>query len=258
MGAGAETVRPPSSMYLLLEGRALAELGWTKAVMPWLRQAPPGDGHPVKVFPGFIASDYSTRPLRRFLGDLGYRARPWGFGRNLGPRGDLETRMVDRVRYLHRVYGRKVSLVGWSLGGIFAREVARQAPEAVRQVISLGSPFGHPKANHSWRLFERLSGMRIDELDEERLRTLRETPPVPTTAIYSRTDGIAHWRSCVERKGPNSESIEVLGSHCGLGCNPSVLYAIADRLALPEDGWRPFDRTGWRRVLFPRPHRPRA
>lgn len=252
-----DALKPPPLWQLAIEGRAVYELLAGLAARPVLRRGKRGDGHPVMVLPGFVASDLSTRPLRRFLRAQGWSARPWGFGRNLGPRGDLEDRMASRVRHLRRIYGAKVSLVGWSLGGVYAREVAREVPEDVRQVITMGSPFGHPKANRSWRLFERLSGLPINEIDPQRFETMRTPPPVPTTAIYSRTDGVANWRCCVERTGEQSESIGVPGSHCGLGWNPVVQWAIADRLGQPEGAWKPFRRRGLERLLYERPKRNR-
>ncbi len=251
MQAAAEAVQPPSRTLLMLEGRAFWELGAFAASLPVLSQAPRGDGHPVLVLPGLIASDVSTRPLRSFLNNHGYRAHGWGLGRNLGPRPGVQSRMLERLLELHQRYGRKVSLVGWSLGGIFARELAKQAPEAVRMVITLGSPFGgHPKATNAWRVYEMASGEKIDDGNQAFVEALRETPPVPTTAIYSRTDGICAWQSCRERPGPQAENIEVPGSHCGLGHNPAVIYAVAERLAQPENDWRPFERSGWRAFVY--------
>lgn len=250
MTATAEAFPPPSRLLLLMEGRAAYELASSWLAMPLLRRVPRGDGHPVMVLPGFVASDLSTRPLRRFLRGQGYAARPWGFGRNLGPRDQLEARMRHRLGYLRRVYGRKVSLVGWSLGGVYARELARQSPADVRQVITLGSPFQHPRANHSWRLFERLSGRRIEDIEPERFTRMREPPPVPSTAIYSLSDGVTNWRCCVEAPAPHTDNVEVAGSHCGLGCNPLALYVIGDRLAQPEGEWQPFARVGWRRMAY--------
>lgn len=253
-GTSAENGRlgPPSRWLLLCETRAVYELAGLYAVRPFL-ELPRGDGHPVLVFPGFIASGVSTRPLRDFLARQGYAAHCWQQGRNLGLYDGLEERMHERVRDIRRRYGRKVSLVGWSLGGVFAREVARQIPDDVRLVITLGSPFGAPKANHSWRLYNLLSDTKIEELDPARFERMREPPPVPSTAIYSESDGITAWQSCLERSGPLSESIEVSGSHCGLGVNPLVYTAIADRLAQPEGQWRPFRRSGLRRFFFRRP-----
>src|SRR4030095_1152400 len=132
MQAAAQAIHPPSRTLLLLEGRALWELGAFAASLPILSQAPRGDGHPVLVLPGLIASDLSTRPLRSFLNGQGYKAHGWGLGRNLGPRPGVPSMMLARLRELHQRYERKISLVGWSLGGVFARELAKQAPEAVR------------------------------------------------------------------------------------------------------------------------------
>jgi alpha/beta hydrolase fold len=249
-----DEVKPPSLFWLLLEGRAVYELATTALVKPLLRKAPQGDGHPVLVLPGFVASDVSTRPLRRFLKEQGYGAHAWRLGRNLGLRNGLEERIFGRVRELRERYDRKVSLVGWSLGGVFAREVAALEPEHVRSVITLGSPYNaNPKANHSWRAFEWLSGRKIDDIDPARVERLRGPLPVPTTSIYSRQDGITNWRCCVEEESSRAESIGVPGSHCGLGVNPLVLYAIADRLAQPEGHWLPFERSGLRRWAYRRP-----
>ncbi len=145
----AEALRPPSKTLLFLEGRALHELGAFMLLRPWLAAAPRGDGHPVLVLPGLLASDLSTRPLRSFLNAQGYAAHGWKQGRNLGLRAGIEDGMLERVEELHERYGhRKISVVGWSLGGIYARQLAKRAPEKVRSVISLGSPFaGSPQGD---------------------------------------------------------------------------------------------------------------
>jgi pimeloyl-ACP methyl ester carboxylesterase len=236
---------PPSKLLMLLEGRAAGELLTTMMLRRWLRRQPPGDGHPVLLLPGFLASDFSTRPLRRFVRDLGYWAHRWKLGRNLGPRDGLETAIAGRLEEIHRRHQRKVSLVGWSLGGVYARVLANRHPEMVRCVISLGSPFARDtRANNSWRLYEAITGDRLDAIDPERLAEVRRTPPVPTTSIFSRSDGITAWRSALEVTGPHSESVQVPGSHLGLGFNPLVLYVIADRLAESPAGWRPLFRPG--------------
>lgn len=256
MSATTQALNPPSRTLLLLEGRALWELGAFAASLPMLSLAPRGDGHAVLVLPGLIASDLSTRPLRSFLGNQGYAAHGWGQGRNLGPRPGVQSQMLVQLREIYERTGRKVSLVGWSLGGIFARELAKQAPEAVRLVITLGSPFaGHPKATNAWRVYELASGEKVGDRDHAFVESLRQTPPVPTTAIYSRSDGVCAWQSCRERPAPQVENIEIQGSHCGLGHNPAAIYAIADRLAQPESDWQPFDRSGWRRMVYPDPAR---
>jgi pimeloyl-ACP methyl ester carboxylesterase len=255
MSATAQTIDPPSKTLLLLEGRALGELAAFGAALPLLSLAPRGDGHCVLVFPGLIASDISTRPLRAFLGNRGYDVHGWGQGRNFGPRPGVERRMRDHIHELRRRSGRKVSLIGWSLGGVYARQLAKLAPDDVRQVITLGSPFnGSPRATNAWRLYEYASGRSADEA-QALGSALSETPPVPTTAIFSRTDGICAWQCCVETEGPQAENIEVQGSHCGLGHHPAAVYAIADRLAQREGQWKRFDRSGWRSLVFPDPTR---
>jgi pimeloyl-ACP methyl ester carboxylesterase len=160
--------------------------------------------------------------------------------------------MLARIDELFERYGRrKVSLVGWSLGGLYARQLAKSAPDKVRCMISLGSPFaGSPKSTNAWRAYELASGSKVEEHDPFG-GTLAGTPPVPTTSIFSRSDGICAWQACLNEDGPKSENIEVYGSHCGLGHHPAAVYAIADRLAQPEGQWKKFDRRGWRALAFP-------
>ena len=237
-------IAPPSKLWLLLEVRAAGELLTTLALRPLLRRLPRGDGHPVLLLPGFLASDVSTRPLRAFLRDLGYWSHRWNLGRNLGPQGDLERRLADRLDEVYERHGRAVSLIGWSLGGVYARLLANRQPERVRSVITLGAPFAvDTRANNSWRLYEWITGQRLDEIPPEKLAEVRRTPPVPTTAIFSRTDGVTAWQSALQPEGPLAESIEVPGSHLGLGFNPLVFYALADRLAQPEGEWKPYFRA---------------
>jgi pimeloyl-ACP methyl ester carboxylesterase len=248
----ARNAEPPSRWLLMMEGRAFHELAAFLAARPLLSLAPRGDGHPVLVMPGLVASDVSTRPLRGFLRDHGYAAHGWNLGRNRGYYAGLEQQILDRVSDLRRRYRRKVSLVGWSLGGIFARQIAKLVPGDVRTVITLGSPFaGNPKASNAWRLYELVSGHRVDDARIPFAHSLAEPPPVPTTAIYSRSDGICAWQCCVEKRSATTESIEVHGSHCGLGHNPAAVFAVADRLAQPEGEWRPFGRAGWRQFFYP-------
>jgi len=197
MSATAQTLRPPSRTLMLLEGRAVHELGAFLGALPLLSLAPRGDGHPVLVLPGLVASDTSTRPLRSFLKSRGYAVSGWRQGRNLGPREGVQHAMVDLVHELSDTHGRKVSLIGWSLGGVYARQLAKMMPDRVRSVITLGSPFaGNPKATNAWRIYEMASGRRADEQDPPFGGSISATPPVPTTAIFSRTDGICAWKGC--------------------------------------------------------------
>jgi pimeloyl-ACP methyl ester carboxylesterase len=251
-GTTATRVAPPSRLLQLLELRASWELAAGFAALPWLRLAPRGDGHPVLVLPGLVASDRSTRLLRDFLTRRGHDVHGWGLGRNLGPRPKVEEAMLATVDRLHARSGRKVSLVGQSLGGAYARVLAAQRPDAVRCVITLGSPIGgHPRASHAWRIYEFTSGEST--LDPRRWQRLRQTPQVPTTAIYSRSDGVVAWQDSVQARGPMTESIEVVTSHLGMAVHPAVLYAVAERLAQPEGRWRPFERHGWRAAVYPHP-----
>jgi hypothetical protein len=256
MSVAANMLRPPSRALMFLEGRALSELGAFVGALPLLSLAPRGDGHPVLVLPGLVASDASTRPLRSFLKTRGYAVSGWRQGRNLGLREGVQHAMVDLVHELHDTYGQKVSLVGWSLGGLYARQLAKMMPGRVRSVITLGSPFAAgPKATNAWRVYEMASGRRAEEEDGRFGGSLAGAPPVPTTAIFSRTDGICAWQGCMEKASAQSESIEVESSHCGMGHHPAAVYAVADRLAQPEGKWKPFDRSGWRSLVFPDPNR---
>jgi len=256
MSFAAQTLRPPSRALMLLEGRAFHELGAFLGALPLLSLAPRGDGHPVLVLPGLIASDISTRPLRHFLRSKGYAVSGWRQGRNLGLRAGVKDAMVDLLQELNDKSGRKVSLVGWSLGGLSARQLAKMMPERVRQVITLGSPFASgPKSTNAWRVYEMASGRRAEDEDARFGGSLAGAPPVPTTAIFSRTDGVCAWQGCREQASSMSESIAVESSHCGMGHHPAVVYAVADRLAQKEGEWAPFDRGGWRGIVYPDPDR---
>lgn len=250
----ADSLRAPGAFLIALEGRAPLELGATLAAWPLLKSAPQGDGHPVIVFPGLGAGDFSTVPLRNFLDSQGYDTYGWDLGFNFGPREGVLQKSLDRLADIHATTGRKVSLIGWSLGGIYAREFAKALPTHVRSVITLGTPFGgDPKATNAWRFYEFASGLKLD--DARMLHHLKEAPPVPTTSIFSRSDGVVAWPLSLQRESKQAENIEVVASHIGLGMNPAALYAMADRLAHPEGGWKKFDRAGWRRWFFRDPSR---
>jgi len=249
----SEAIAPPHRSLLFLEGRVLLEFAATLSAYPFLRRAPRGDGHPVIVFPGFMASDFSTRVLRGLLRDLGYAAHGWKLDRNLGSSPVLTVQMVARLQEIRARYGRRVSLVGWSLGGIYARELARRFAADVRQVITLASPFRDVEATNVPR-FLREVARREPLPDESDYRRVLHAPlPMPTTAIYSRSDGITAWQSCRLDEGPLSQNIEVASSHLGIGHHPVALLTIADRLAQPDGAWRPFvPPPGWRWPLVPR------
>jgi pimeloyl-ACP methyl ester carboxylesterase len=248
---------PPRLIYALTEpGRFMFEINRLLLAHPFLRRARRGDGHPVMVLPGFLGADGSTTALRYYIREWGYDTHGWGMGRNLGLRAEdpeFENRLADRLAALVRKSGRKVSLVGWSLGGVLARELARSCPEYVRQVITLGSPIGgDPKATTIWRLYELTTDTSLasDLLQERIARIVEPVPGVPCTAIYSRSDGIVSHAIARERKSPLTDNIRIIASHVGLGFSAVVLYAIADRLAQDEHGWQPFHNSCLRRMFY--------
>ena len=242
----AGRLRPPSLALLLAEARGLLEFNASVALAPVLMRAPKGDGHPVLVMPGFLASDLSTAPLRRFIRHLGYDTRAWNLGRNLGGVFAMRPKLRGLLADIHGETGRKVSLIGWSLGGIYARDLALHAPEMVRSVITLGSPFaGDVTATNARRLYEQLSGEHVGVGNESDIAALAGDLGLPATSIYTRGDGVVNWRTCLLQPNDHAENIEViLASHLGLGVNAAALWAIADRLAQSEGDFSPFQRSG--------------
>lgn len=183
------------------------------------------------VLPGFFGDDRGNRPLIRFLRQLGYHATGWGQGQNLGPASFNQDILRERIESLINLGDGKISLVGHSLGGLYAREIAKMEPHVVRQVITLGSPFGrgHDQGSHASKLYQRLNPQMETDIRNQQLET---PPPVPTTAIYTRADGIVDWRTSLQQgEHPLVHNIEVLGSHIGLNMNISVWYWIARKLA---------------------------
>ena len=231
----------PSALLLALEGRAFIEWAACVAAWPLLSHAARGDGHPVLVLPGLTAGDASTWPLRKFIERCGYAVYPWELGLNCGPRDGVVRKLLARLREIERKHGRKVSLVGWSLGGAMARVLAVREPQRVRSVITLGSPLGgHPKATNAWRLFELVSGVRADD---PRLRALMSRhPAVPSTSILSKTDGIVSW------------PMSLIPRHRAIGKHRSQRQpfrhgrqsgrAVGDCRppGAAEGAWKPFDR----------------
>src|SRR5882757_4199288 len=236
-----QRLRAPSLFMMLAEARSLFEFNSSVLLSPLLMRAPRGDGHPVLALPGFLASDLSMAPMRRYLKQLGYDAYAWKMGRNLGGVSSKRGALRDLLTQIHETTARKVSIVGWSLGGVYARDLALQLPDMVRAVITLGSPFANDvRATNATRLYEALSGEAVDDNPEIR-QAIAGDLPVPATSIYSRTDGIVNWRTNLLRPSETAENIEVyLASHVGLGVNPAALWAVADRLAQTEGEFKQF------------------
>ncbi len=254
-------VDPPNLVLLALEFRAFWELG---AVLPaWsaLQRAPKcdaaGDGTHVIVFPGLSAGDISTVPLRKYLNSLGYATEGWNQGLNLGPRSGVLDAAQHQIRQVFETTGRKVSLVGWSLGGVYARELAKMMPEMVHCVITLGTPFaGSPRSTNAWRLYELATGR--NSAIEHSHYDLPMAPTVPTSSIFSRTDGVVAWQGSIQalcQVNPHTENIEVFASHVGIGLNPSAWWAVADRLSQKHASWKPFvapKLMGLHKFVYPR------
>ncbi len=259
----ANSYHRPPLLCSLLELRAPWEAFTLLPSMPILQRAPEGDGEPVLVFPGFMTSDSSTYVMRRFLTKKGYTTYPWEQGRNPGLRDDIYQNLEVLLEKIYLENGQKVNLVGWSLGGVYARTLAHKAPQFVSKVITLGSPFALSNSYDPSdvaipgpivKLYESLNpNIKEDPLvNGEPIWEL--APPVPSTAIYSESDGITSWRYCVDVVSKQTENIRVIGSHCGLTHNPFVMYILSERLSQTEEGWSPFDEKWYHRMIFKKAH----
>lgn len=252
-GATPTRLGPPPVGWLLTEpARSALDLARLGLVAPWLARAPRGDGHPVLVLPGLLAGDVSTTVLRGFLLGLGYQTHGWGLGRNVGPTAEVVAGLPSALEQLALRVGAPVSVIGWSLGGIYARELARRRPELVRQVITLGSPFAirDRRQSRASKTFDRHAHEHAEHFDI-RAGQLRAPVPVPSTAVYSRRDGIVDWRGCIDPPGPRRQNIEVRCSHLGFGHDAATLWVVADRLALPAGAWTRFTPPRMLRLLYP-------
>lgn len=244
----------PHGLFSLLELRALGEVALLPVSWPLMKNVPKGDGHPVLLLPGFMADESTLVALKRFLRGRGYDVASWGLGRNVGLQPRHVDALVQKIRHLHHRTGRKVSLVGWSLGGVFAMVGAHQATECVRQVITLGSPVSvdehgskaAPLVKVLYRMFAHPMGPAVHAM-QPRIRKLRdrEVPAVPISCLFSISDGVVPpQEATVDGDPAHCENIRVAGSHIGLGFNPMVLTIVADRLAQPEGAWQPFRPRG--------------
>ncbi len=223
-------LKPPARLGKYLEARAPFETLTLVPAAPWLLSMPRGDGRQVMLVPGFLADDTSTWPMRRYLDYLGYTALPWSQGRNRGrPERDAKV-LIDHIDSV-RQSDEKITLVGWSLGGVIAREAARLSPATVREVITFGTPVeGGPKYTSTAQLYARKQNLDLDAFEEHIHSVNTKGITQPLTVIYSRSDGIVGWRAAIDRYNPQARHIRVPGSHIGLGTNPLVWRAVAKTL----------------------------
>ena len=221
-------IKKPSKFLLYSDAfRALLEMGSSRIYHSFRKYKKNGDGHPVLVIPGFLGSDYSTGYLRKFIDHIGYHAYEWGLDRNFANFDDLEF-LALKIDHLVGKYHKKVSLIGWSLGGVYARQLAKIKKKRVRQVITLGSPFnGANQPNNIRWLFDNVKEWQgSPKIDAKTIADLPIPAPVPTTAIYSKEDGVVPWEVCIEKEEDEiHQNVQVHGSHLGLGAKPNcILY----------------------------------
>ena len=227
--------RRPSRLATLFELRAPLDWATLLVYMPQLLRAPRGDGRPVMLLPGYATDEKSMRPLGRYLRYLGYDVHDWGQGRNRG-KVDTYTRAIgERTKDLHdRLDGTPVTLIGWSLGGVIARETARLFAPYVREVITLGTPIlGGPKYTTVAKRFARSDNIDLDEFEKEVHARNSEGISQPITSIYSRLDGVVGWRASVDSYNAHARNIEVYSSHFGIGAHGRVWQLIAEILGEP-------------------------
>ena len=240
--------RPSLSLLGTEPWRAAMEFLAFKTQIQQKSSLPVGDGHPVIIFPGLAGDGSTVAPLRDYCESLGYKALDWGRGYNTGPKGELEpwlAALASETAALLRCYDKPATLIGWSLGGIYAREMGKLLTSQVRQVITIGTPFNAESdhTNVGW-LFRLLSGTPA-AIDPEMSQRLRTPPPLPTTSIYSRSDGVVAWETCRHADTfKQVQDIEIDGSHIGMGWNPAVMQIVADRLRQAPANWQPYAFSG--------------
>ncbi len=243
-----EADRPSALLTALEFPRWVGEYAASRVVDTVTHPGDVGEGRPVLVLPGFAASDFVTGRLRGHLRRRGFRVHGWRLGRNIGLTDRLVDGLIERFVEVADQYDQPVSIVGWSFGGLLARRIAHEHPDRVRQIICLGSPWrAEGERTRATAMFERsrarhgLSDRARDIVDQ-----LREPVPVPTTAIWSRSDGITSWAGCAVDEATTpaiAENIEVHSSHAGMVANPLVLAVVVNRLRQDPADWQPFE---WR------------
>ena len=244
----SDILQPPSSSHVMREARGLIELPRLLLRFPALARLPRGNGEPILILPGYGAGDGSTMILKGYLRLLGYRARGWGLGRNRGAASESLPRLLRRLGNLSRRSKQKVAIIGWSFGGYLARELARERPDLVRLVITLGTPVvGGPKYTAAAKSY-RKRGIDIEAIAAEvEQRSRLADLEIPVVAIYSRHDSIVAWEACIDRLSPNIEHVEIKSTHLGFGFSADVYQIIARRLAQFESQATPLTTEPRRR-----------
>lgn len=221
--------KPSWFLYATEAIRALVE--WLRALffMAFYRFPHHGNHRPVMVVPGFLGTDFSTGMLRRFLQKMGFTVYGWNLGQNLGNLKDID-KLVQRLEDIHAKHQHKVILIGWSLGGIYVREIAKKRPEQVAQLFTLGSPFGVPEApNHAVWIYNLFSDFK--KIDADFRAQVPSPAPVPSTALYSYQDGIVPWQACRElQEDELHQNVLVKSSHIGFVRNQAVFQILAERI----------------------------
>jgi pimeloyl-ACP methyl ester carboxylesterase len=251
--ADAAAAGPPPAVLALLEApRALAEYASFAAVTRLLAAGRAGHGRPVLLLPGLLADDRSTRPLRRLLNRAGYAAYGWRLGMNIGPTRRIISGMDAVLGEITDLHGEPASVIGWSLGGMLGYDLVSRHPGAVDRLITLGTPLysTDPRQSRGSPFYDEYAAAHLPDYSRDSWRPPGVTS-VPGTSIFSKTDGVVRWQTCLHPPGPLRENIEVYGSHCGLGFHPAAGYAILDRLAAPTDPWPKFVPPAWLAIHFP-------
>ena len=231
-----EAIEPPAASGMVREALCLVELTRLLLRFPFLFTQPRGKREPVLIFPPHGAGDGSTTLLKAYLRLLGYRARGWGLGRNQGNITELLPRALRRLASFAKRSNQKVALIGWSFGGYLARELARERPELISRIITLGTPvIGGPKYTALCEIY-RKRGMDIEAIATE-IEFRNQVAPLetPIMAIYSRIDAIVAWQACIDQRTLNVEHVEVRTTHYGFGFSPEVYRIIAQCLAQPNE-----------------------
>lgn len=237
MRSDTNRIKKPSLLYFFSEfPRSIWEFFQTLFFLFKYKVTKKSDGQPVLIVPGFLASDSSTRLLRKFLRRLGFVTYGWGLGRNYADLEDLEV-LDQKLNKLYKKHNRRITLIGWSLGGVYARKLTTDNIEKVDQLITLGAPYmGIKQPNRAERTYKWLKrGEEISDVEAAWIEDLKKPIDTPTTAIYSKSDGIVSWRTCCEESEyEGHQNIEVRSSHFGMGWNKNVLKIIEDLLFSPH------------------------